>query len=305
MGTPDFAVPCLKSLFEKGYEILAVITQPDKPKGRGEKLSNSPIKRYAIENKIKVLQPEKIRTEEFFEELKSLKPDLFVTCAYGRILPEKLLGIPPLGCINVHASLLPKFRGPAPIRWALIKDEKVTGITTMLTDIGMDTGDILLSDQVKISDSMMYIQLNDIMSNLGAKVLIETLEKIENGTLTRRGQDEDESSYAPAITKELAHVDWHETSRDIYNLYRAMDTYPGVYSYYMGKRLKIFGLSINNKYFKNIEPGTIVEVSKDGMLIATKNGSIKINELQSDSGKRMTVGCYVCGHNIVTGEILS
>ncbi|MFA6308663.1 MAG: methionyl-tRNA formyltransferase [Clostridia bacterium] len=305
MGTPEFAVPSLKSLFEKGYEILAVITQPDKPKGRGEKLCISPIKKYALENKIKVLQPEKIRTEGFFNELAVLKPDLFVTCAFGRILTERILGIPPCGCINVHASLLPKFRGPAPIRWALIRDEMITGITTMLTDIGMDTGDILLSKKVVISDDMMYGQLHDIMAELGAKVLIETIERIENGTITRTRQDNDESTYAPAITKELAHIDWNQTSQDIFNLYRALDTCPGVYSYYMGKRLKVFGLSINSQCIKNKVPGTIIDVSKEGMLVETKNGSIKINELQFDSGKRMTVESYICGHSIAVGEILN
>ncbi len=304
MGTPEFAVPCLKSLYENGYEISAVVTQPDKPSGRGEKLSVSPVKKYAQDNKIKVLQPVKVKTDEFFNEINDIKPDVMVTCAYGKILDEKVLGIPRFGCINIHASLLPKLRGPAPMRWSIINGDDVSGITSMYTDAGMDTGDILLTEKVRMTNTMTYGQLHDIMSDLGSKVILKTLDALKNGTITRIKQNDGESSYAPAIKKEISHIDWNNKSQNIYNLYRGMSPSPGTYSYCEKKRIKVWAMEIQDEHFEGKIPGTIVDVSKNGILVATKDGTINITEIQVDSGKRMTVESYLCGHDIAVGEIL-
>lgn len=304
MGTPEFAVPSLDMLVKEGYDVAAVVTQPDKPKGRGNKMAAPAVKEYAVGKGIPVLQPAKIKTQEFAEELRSLNPDLLVTVAYGKILPDYVLDIPPLGCINVHGSLLPKYRGAAPIQWSVINGEKVTGITTMYTDIGMDTGDMLVKKEVEVPEDMTAGELHDILSVVGAEVLKDTLEKLEKGTLERTPQPHDRATYAAMISKELGLIDWNKSAREIHNLVRGTNPWPGAYSFYKGERIRIWKTSVISGKALNYKPGTICEVIKSGVIVATGDGLLNILEVQFDSSRRMTVEEYMCGHSIDEGEVL-
>ena len=222
MGTPDFAVPCLEVLQAK-TEVLAVITQPDRPKGRGHNLQASPVKQKALEYNLPVLQPEKIKTEEFTAELEKLQPDLIVVVAFGQILSQRILDIPPLGCVNVHASLLPRYRGAAPIHWSIINGEKETGVTTMLMDAGLDTGDMLLKDKVAITEEMTTEELHDQLMAMGGKLLAETIDGLANGTITPEKQDDSISNYAGMLNKETGHIDWSKSAVEIHNLIRGLN----------------------------------------------------------------------------------
>jgi len=304
MGTPEFAVPSLDMLVREGYEIAAVITQPDKPKGRGKKLAAPPVKEYALEKGLLVIQPEKVKTPEFADKMRELKPDLLVTAAYGKILSKELLDIPPYGCINVHASLLPKYRGAAPIQWAIINGEKKTGITTMYTDVGMDTGDILLKREVEITDDMTCGELHDILAQVGAVVLKETIKKLENNTLTRTPQLHSEATYAPMITKETGAINWNKSANEIHNLVRGTNPWPVAYSKYKGQVMKVWKTKVIDENCKNENPGKILKVSKEGILVAAQKGTVQILELQFESSRRMTVEEYICGHSVNEGEIL-
>lgn len=304
MGTPEFAVPSLKMLVEEGYEVVAVITQPDRPKGRGKRLAAPPVKEYAVKKGIPVLQPDKIKTPEFISELRSMGPDLLVTVAYGKILSKEILNIPPMGCINVHASLLPKYRGAAPIHWAIINGEKVTGITTMYTDIGMDTGDILLKNEVDITDNMTVGELHDRLAELGAQTLKATLRKLEEGTLKRIPQKDDQATYAPMIDKSVGKIEWTKTPQQIHNLVRGTNPWPGAYTFYKGERMRIWKTSILNTEGTDKKPGTILKVGGEGIDVACGEGSLRIEELQLQSGRKMTVREYICGHNVDEGEVL-
>ena len=241
MGTPDFAEESLKKLVEAKHEILAVVTNTDKPQGRGMKLVPSPVKQYALDNNLKIFQPEKIRNNvEFINQINNLKPDVIVVVAYGKILPKELLSIPKLGCINVHGSLLPKYRGAAPIQWAVLNGDKETGITTMYMDEGMDTGDMILKEEVKIGDDETTGELWNRLSKIGAKLLVETLEKIANGTAPREKQG-DNFSLAPMLKKEMANIDWeNKTAHEIKNLVRGLNPIMGAYTYLNGKKIKFW-----------------------------------------------------------------
>ncbi|MCX8129006.1 MAG: methionyl-tRNA formyltransferase [Clostridia bacterium] len=304
MGTPEFAVPSLEMLVNEGYEVVAVVTQPDKPKGRGNKLAAPPTKEYALKNNIKVFQPVKVKTPEFAKELEDLKPDLLVTVAYGRILPQNVLDIPPLGCINVHGSLLPKYRGAAPIQWSIINGENVTGITTMYTDIGMDTGDMLLKSGIKITDDMTAGELHDKLSVIGAQVLRDTLKKLEDGTLERIPQINEEATYAPMMQKETGLINWTKSSKEIHNLVRGTNPWPGAYTFFGGERVRVWKTEVSDDSTAGQKPGTIQEVGKNGLIVFTGRGLIKILEIQLDSGKRMKVGDYIRGHKLDLGEVL-
>lgn len=304
MGTPEFAVPCLDMLVKEGYEIAAVVTQPDKPKGRGNKLAAPPVKEYAVNQGIEVIQPVKVRTPEYVELLKSYKPDLFVTCAYGRILTKEVLDIPALGCINVHGSLLPKYRGAAPIQWSIINGEKVTGITTMYTDVGMDTGDMLLKKELAISEDMTAGELHDRLSVMGAEVLKETLEKLKENKLVRVSQMESEATYAPIIDKGTGRINWSRPSIEIHNLVRGTDPWPGAFTFYKGSRMRVWKTRSEEDCLSGRNPGTIISAGRDGILVACVSGAVRILELQFDSGKRMSVESYITGHDINEGEIL-
>lgn len=321
MGTPSFAVPSLEMLVKEGYEIAAVVTQPDRPKGRGNKLTPPPVKDCAQKYGIKVLQPEKLKGTVFLEELRQIAPDLMVTAAYGKILPADVLAVPRMGCVNVHGSLLPRYRGAAPIQWAVINGESVTGITTMLTDIGMDTGDMLLKSEIPIDNEITYGELYDRLSLLGAEVLKETLKRLENSTLERIPQNAADATYAPMINKEVGLIDWARTSQQVHNLVRGTDPWPGAYTFYNGDRMRVWKTQVlDGKYGGPLPPqktsallegnplpvvpGTIVHVDKDGPVVATESGFIKILELQFDSGKRMPASEYLRGHRLEEGVIL-
>ncbi len=303
MGTPDFAVPSLDILVKNGYEVEAVVTQPDKPKGRGNKLTPPPVKEYALNNNIAVLQPEKVKTGAFAQELRGIAPDLLVTVAYGRILPQEVLDIPPFGCINVHGSLLPKYRGAAPIQWSVINGDKITGITTMYTDIGMDTGDMLLKREVEIGPNETAGELHDKLSIIGAEVLLETLKELEKGTLVRTPQPAEQASYVTMISKETGLIEWTKTMEEIHNLVRGIDPWPGAYTFYKGERIRVWKTE-HTDVEKTSKPGEILEVKKEGILVGTGKGNIMLKEIQFDSGKRLKVEQYLAGHSIEKGELL-
>jgi len=316
MGTPDFAVPSLEALVNNGYDVAGVVTQPDKPVGRKQScLKAPPVKETAQKLGIKtILQPEKVRTDEFANTINALEPDLIITAAYGRILPKTVLDIPKLGCINVHGSLLPKYRGAAPIQWALINGEKVTGITTIFMDEGMDTGDILLMRETEIPPDMNCGELFDILKELGAKTLIETLVQLENGTLKRTPQDHSKAVYAPMITKEMGHIDWGKSAVEIHNLIRGTNPWPGAYTYYKGTRLKIWKSTVLDycpvgspeagliELSEKSRPGTILRIFKENLIVATGGGCLRVNTVQFENCRRM--GVCECGHNMDEGEIL-
>ncbi len=303
MGTPDFAVPSLDILVKSGYEVAAVVTQPDKPKGRGNKLTPPPVKEYALNNNIPVLQPEKVKTGTFAQQLREIAPDLLVTVAYGRILPQEVLDIPPYGCVNVHGSLLPKYRGAAPIQWSVINGDSITGITTMYTDIGMDTGDMLLKREVEIGINETAGELHDKLSIIGAEVLLETLKELEKRTLVRIPQPAYEATYVTMISKETGRIDWSKTMEQIHNLVRGTDPWPGAYTFYKGERMRVWKTEYSN-IEKASKPGEIIEVKKEGILVGTGKGNIMLKEIQFDSGKRLKVEQYLAGHSIDKGELL-
>lgn len=304
MGTPDFAVPSLKMLIDEGYNVVAVVTQPDKPKGRGNKLAAPPVKEFALQNNIEVLQPNKIKTFEFVEQIRNMKPDLLITAAYGKILSADLLDVPPMGCINVHGSLLPAYRGAAPIHWAIINGEKTTGITTMFTDIGLDTGDMLLKRELPIPEDMTVGELHDQMAALGAEVLKETILHLINGTLKRIKQEDALSSYAPIISKDLGLIDWTKSAEKIHNLVRGTDPWPGAYTFINGERMRVWKTEIVNTDNKS-DCGKIINISKEGILVNCGKDCILIKELQFDSSKRMSVAMYLVGHKIDEDAVLA
>ncbi|PYG87380.1 methionyl-tRNA formyltransferase [Ruminiclostridium sufflavum DSM 19573] len=306
MGTPEFAVPSLEMLVKEGYEVVAAVTQPDKPKGRGNKMCEPPVKEFAIKSGIEVLQPNKIKTEEFVDSIRALKPDLIVTAAYGKILSQALLDVPLFGCINVHGSLLPAYRGAAPINWAVINGEKATGITTMFTDAGLDTGDMLLSKELAVEPDATAGELHDKLALLGAEVLKATLTELKKGTLERKPQDNALSSYAPMMSKELGLIDWNKTSQEIHDLVRGTDPWPGAYTFLNGERLRIWRTSMagSRQINPDCESGRILEINNEGLLIKCGDGCILVREIQLDCCKRMSVECYIRGRQINVGEKL-
>ena len=296
MGTPDFAVPSLKKIIDV-FGVEAVFTQPDKPKGRGKKIAYSPIKEVALEHGIKVLQPIKLKDDtEAINYLKELKPDFIIVVAFGQILNKEVLDIPKFGCINLHASLLPMYRGAAPLNWAIIKGEKKSGNTTMLMDVGLDTGDMLLKDEVEITEEMTAGDLHDILMERGADLLIKTIDGLSNGTITPEKQT-DETFYAKMLNKELALINWNNETKDIHNLIRGLNPWPIAYTNYENNYMKVFESKILNET-TNKEPGTIVGVSKEGIKVATLDGVLLIKKIQFPNGKPLTVEQYINGHEI-------
>ncbi len=305
MGTPDFAVPSLEMLINEGYDVAAAVTQPDKPKGRGNRMSAPPVKEFALKHGIEVLQPEKIKTQDFIEQIRALKPDLLITAAYGKILSKDLLDVPVLGCINVHGSLLPAYRGAAPINWAVINGESKTGITIMFTDVGLDTGDMLLRKELAIGPDMNVGELHDKMAVLGAEVLKETLLELKKGTLERIPQEDAASTYAPMMSKELGLIDWNKTAREIHNLVRGTDPWPGAYTFIEGSRMRVWKTSLVPQASDSSRPnGEILKVDDEGILVKCSDENLLIREVQFDSSKRMSVRDYIRGHQINTGETL-
>lgn len=303
MGTPDFAVPCLEVLQAK-TEVLAVITQPDRPKGRGHNLQASPVKQKALEYNLPVLQPEKIKTEEFTAELEKLQPDLIVVVAFGQILSQRILDIPPLGCVNVHASLLPRYRGAAPIHWSIINGEKETGVTTMLMDAGLDTGDMLLKDKVAITEEMNTEELHDQLMAMGGKLLAETIDGLANGTITPEKQDDSISNYAGMLNKETGHIDWSKSAVEIHNLIRGLNSWPVAWSMKDGKNYKFWSTKVENSN-SDKAPGTVVELRKNSFCLATGEGLLEVLEIQPPSKKRMSAGDLLRGHGVAVGDIFN
>ena len=306
MGTPDFAKESLKEIYESGYEITGVVTNPDRPKGRGMKMIFSPVKEYAIEQNLNIYQPEKIRNnEEFIKIIKNLNPDLICVVAYGKILPKEILEIPKLGCINLHGSLLPKYRGAAPIQWAVLNGDKKTGVTTIYMNEEMDTGDIILKEEVEIGEDETTGELWDRLSKIGAKILVETIKQIENKTAPREKQG-DNFSIAPMLNKDMAKINWEkQTANEIKNLVRGLNPIMGAYTFLNGKKIKLWNVKvekIDEKQQKNIPNGTVIlSDSKIGLKIKANGGIITVIEIQGENAKRMNVTDYLRGNSILEG----
>lgn len=303
MGTPDFAVESLKKIYENGHNVMAVVSQPDRPAGRNMKLMPTKVKEYAESKGIKVYQPEKIRKDvELYETLKSLKPDVIVVVAFGQILPQKILDIPKYGSVNVHGSLLPKYRGAAPIQWSIINGDEVTGITTMYMDAGMDTGDMILKREVKIEPNDTFGTLYEKMKIAGGELIINTLEKIADGMAPRTKQPE-EYTIAPIIEKTLGNIDWNKTSKEIRNLIRGLNPIPCAYTSIEGQKMKIYMAEYTEiKNEDEVLPGTVIKANrKDGLVIATKDGALEITEIQMPNSKKMLAKEYFNGHTISIG----
>ncbi len=320
MGTPDFAQESLKCLVEEKYNIIGVVTNPDRPKGRGMKMIASPVKEYAIEKGLEVYQPEKVKKNtEFIEKIRSLNPDVICVVAYGKILPKEILDIPKYGCINVHASILPKYRGAAPIQWAVLNGDKVTGVTTMYMDVGMDTGDIILVEETNIGEEETTGELWDRLSKIGGNLLVKTLKQIEEGTAPRKKQEED-FTMAPMLNKEMSKIDWeNKTAGEIHNLVRGLNPIMGAYTFLNDKKIKIWKTKVRTENellelfpelkeylfkVKDLMPGTIMFASdKKGLFVKANEGIIEIKEIQGENAKRMPVGDFLRGNEIMAGEI--
>ncbi|MDR3598217.1 methionyl-tRNA formyltransferase [Clostridium sp.] len=303
MGTPDFAVPSLKKLIEK-HNVTAVLSQPDKPKGRGKKMAYPPVKEEALKHGIPVYQPIKLKDDRnLINQLKELKPDFIIVVAFGQILTKEVLDIPKYGCINLHASLLPMYRGAAPIQWAVINGEKVSGNTTMLMDVGLDTGDMILKDEVQITNNMTYGELHDILMIRGADLLIKSMEGIVNGDIALQRQS-DETFYAKMLDKNIAKIEWNKSSQEIHNLVRGLNPWPIAYTNYEGERMKVYESEALDGECSD-EPGTIIDVSKNGLKVACENGILLIKKVQFPNGKPLTIEQYINGHEINKKIILT
>ena len=303
MGTPEFAVPCLQKIIDEGHEVLAVVTQPDKPKGRGKKLAMPPVKELALKYNIDVYQPVKAREESFVEKLKEINPELIVVVAFGQILPKSILDIPKFGCVNVHASLLPKYRGAAPLNWVIINGEEKTGVTTMYMDVGLDTGDMILKSERPLDDEITAGELHDKMMIDGANVLKETIDLIAQGKAPREKQNDDETCYSPIMDKTLGNIDWNKSAKDIHNLVRGVNPWPSAYTTYENQTMKIWKTKVVDKN-SDKAPGTILKVDKEGIEVNTGNGVIQISEIQMSGKKRMVVSEYIKGNTISTDIVL-
>ena len=299
MGTPDFAVPSLEALIEK-YGVEAVFTQPDRPKGRGKKMAFSAVKEVAVKHDIKVFQPEKLKDDrEAIEYLKDIRPDFIIVVAFGQILTKEVLDIPKYGCINLHASLLPMYRGAAPLNWVVINGEKKAGNTTMLMDVGLDTGDMLLKDEVEITENMTAGELHDILMVRGGNLLIETIEGVANGTVKGIKQ-EGETCYAKMLSKNTGKISWDKSAREIHNLIRGLNPWPIAHTTYKDDNMKIYESEVLNEN-SNKEPGTILSVNKTGMKVSCKDGILLVKKVQFPNGKPLTIEQYINGKDIEVG----
>lgn len=309
MGTPEFAVPTLEALIAH-HKVIAVVTQPDKPKGRGKAMACPPVKETAMAHDIPVYQPVRVREESFVGTLRELQPDVIVVVAFGQILPESILNIPPYGCINVHASLLPRYRGAAPMQWAIINGEKETGITTMYMAKGLDTGDMIDTVVIPIDPKETGETLHDKLSAAGGKLILQTLEELEAGTAKRIPQDDAKSSYAGMLTRELGEIDWTKSAVEIERLIRGLNSWPSAYTYLHGKTLKIWDADVAQSDARQEEtalsktaPGTVTAVKKDCFYVQTGDGQLKVNEVQLQGKKRMSVQAFLLGNRIEKGLV--
>ncbi len=302
MGTPEFAVPSLQTLIDR-FDVVAVFTQPDRAKGRGKKVAISPVKEVALKYNIDVYQPEKLKKEpEFIEVLKNLNPDFIIVVAYGQILPKEVINIPKYACINLHASLLPKYRGAAPINWAIINGEEITGNTTMLMDVGLDTGDMLLKQEVKITKNMTAGELHDALMEQGANLLVETITGVADDIIKPEKQDDSKSCYASMLNKDMAQIDWKLSSIEIYNLIRGLNPWPVAYTNYNNLTMKIYKAHYLIEDIDK-EPGTILNADETGMLIACGSGKLLVEDVQFPGKKVLKVAEYIRG-NIIEKDII-
>ena len=303
MGTPDFAVGALEALVEAGHEVVAVVTQPDKPKGRGKEMQQTPVKASALKHNIEVFQPVKIKTLEAVEVLRGYGADLFVVAAFGQILSREILDMPKFGCVNIHASLLPKYRGAAPIQWAILDGEKETGVTIMQMNEGLDTGDMLTKVIVPIEDTDTGESLFDKLAEAGAKLLVETIPQIEAGILTPEPQDDSLSTYAKMIKKEMGLIDWKKEAVVLERLVRGMNSWPSAYTHFNGKTLKIWEADVETSETK-AEPGTVVEVTRNSIKVQTGQDLLVLKQIQLEGKKRMDVAAFLLGYKVEAGNVL-
>ena len=301
MGTPDFSVPALENI-AKRYEVVAVVTQQDRPKGRGHKMQYTPVKEKAIELEIPVYQPKRVKNPEFVNILKTLKPDVIVVIAFGQILSKEILELPKYGCINVHASLLPKYRGAAPIQWAVINGDKKSGVTTMYMAEGLDTGDIIDTSEIVLDEKETGGSLFDKLADLGGQLILNTLDKLETGTATRTRQDDARSTYAGKITKELGKIDFTKSAVEIERLIRGLNPWPSAFTYMNDKMLKIWNADVLEETVEE-EPGTITEVNKKFIKVATGEGYLLLKEIQLEGKKRMDVTSFLNGYNFTANKL--
>lgn len=306
MGTPDFAVGSLQALCESGkHEILAVVTQPDRPKGRGNKLLQTPVKEYALAQGLTVYQPQNVKTPEFVELLHELQPELIVVAAFGQFLSKEILELPKYGCINVHASLLPKYRGAAPIQYAIIKGEKESGVTIMQMDIGMDTGAMLDKVVVPIAENTTMGELHDALREQGAALLLEVIDKIAAGTAVAEPQDNEQATYATLLDRSMEHIDWSKTAQEVHNLIRGFNPAPSTFTKLPnGKSLKIWGSKMTDKN-SNAAAGTVIVTGKHSFFVACGEGVLEITEVQPESKKRMPAQVFLNGRGVQEGDLLA
>lgn len=305
MGTPDFAAVTLEKLIASKHELLGVVTQPDKQKGRGREVAFSPVKELAIQAGIPIYQPIKAKEPEFLELVKTISPEVIVVAAFGQILPKALLDIPTYGCINVHGSLLPKYRGAAPIQYSIIDGENETGITIMHMDVGIDTGDMILQEKLPIAADETGGSLFDKMAALGADLLLVALDQLEAGTAPRIAQDNDQATYVKILNKEMGKLDFHQPAVKLERLIRGLNPWPSAYTYLDGKTLKLWQAGVETEVNKEAVPGEIVEIRKDSLVVATGEGSLVIRELQLEGKKRMSADAFLRGYPIAIGTILA
>ena len=303
MGTPDFAVPPLAALVQNGYEVTAVVTQPDKPKGRGKTLMPTPVKEEAMKHDIPVYQPLKVREPEFVETLKKLEPDMIIVAAFGQIIPASILHMKKYGCINVHASLLPKYRGAAPIQWAVIDGEKESGVTIMQMDEGLDTGDMIMKTEIVLDEKETGGSLHDKLAEAGAKLCVETLKAVEDGTAVRTKQGETGTDYAKQLNKKMGDIDWTKPAVEIERLIRGLNPWPSAYTSWSDKTMKIWEAEVLDKE-SGQAPGTVAEVDKKTFAVQTGKGMLKILSLQLPGKKRMDTDAFLRGNQIKIGETL-
>lgn len=308
MGTPDFSVETLEALIAAEHDVCLAVTQPDRPKGRGKEMQASPVKEKALFHGIPVYQPRRVRDPECVEELRKYHADVIVVVAFGQILPASVLELTPYGCVNVHASLLPKYRGAAPIQWAIIEGETVTGVTTMQMDEGLDTGDMIMKTEVPVSEDETGETLHEKLSAAGAALCVETLRALEDGTAVFEKQGESPTAYARMLTKELGNIDWTEPAVRIERLIRGLNSWPSAYTYWNGKLMKIWRaevLQTQPEDAGDIRPGTIAAVGRDSFTVRTGDGDLRILEVQMPGKKRMETGAFLRGNTMETGDVLS
>lgn len=303
MGTPDFSVGTLEALIAAGHEVVLAVTQPDKPKGRGKEMQFTPVKECAMKYHIPVYQPQRVRETECVETLRTYQADVMVVVAFGQILPKSILDMCPYGCINVHASLLPKYRGAAPIQWSIIDGEEVTGVTTMQMNEGLDTGDMLLKVEIPIEEKETGGSLHDKLASAGASLCVETLKRLEEKSVIPVPQGEMTTSYAKMLTKELGNIQWNQKNYEIERLIRGLTPWPSAYTDWNGKVMKIWDASVEEGVSSEV-PGTVVKVEKEAFYVQTGEGFLKVNELQIPGKKRMDAGAFMRGYQVKEGEKL-